>query len=105
MHNEFDSKGMISVAIVLLTHKMTAVFEADRFSKKEITPDMICDEIDCIGFGATLSGMTEISLESSKQSSKTLAMSQNQQSSDQENSNDSIDSARIRGEDSDSDIF
>ena len=68
MHSEFDSKGMISVAIVLLTHKMTAVFEADKFSKKEITPDMICDEIDCIGFGATLSGMTEISLESSKRS-------------------------------------
>ena len=61
MHNEFDGKGMVSVAIVLLTHKMTATFEAKRFSKKEVTPDMICDEIDMIGFEAELAGMTEIS--------------------------------------------
>ena len=77
MHNEFDSKGMKSVAIILLTHKMTAVFEADKFSKKEITPDMICDEIDMIGFGAALSGMSEISVESTKQSSKVLEFSHN----------------------------
>ena len=60
MHNEFDKKGMVSVSIVLLTHKMTAVFEAEKFSRKEVTPEIICDEIDCIGFGAKLSSMSEI---------------------------------------------
>ena len=54
------------MSIVLLTHKMNVVFEAVKFSKKEITPEMICEMIDCIGFGAKLSGMSEMSAESSK---------------------------------------
>ena len=61
MHNSYDSKGMKSVAIVLLTHKMTVVFDADSFLTKKVTPEMICDEIDMIGFGAELNGMVEIS--------------------------------------------
>ena len=63
MHNEFDAKGMKSVAIVLLTHKMKAVFIASSFATKKVTPDIICEEIDMIGFGAELIGMVEISAE------------------------------------------
>ena len=63
MHNEFDAKGMKSVAIVLLTHKMTATFEAKSFNTKQVTPEMICDEVEMIGFDAELAGITEIGAE------------------------------------------
>ena len=32
MHNSFDAKGMASVSIVLLTHKMVASFPQELFS-------------------------------------------------------------------------
>ena len=70
MHNEFDSKGMRSVAIVLLTHKMTTVFDASSFTTKKVTPEMICDEIDMIGFGAELNGVVEISAEDNETNKK-----------------------------------
>ena len=63
MHNEFDSKGMKSVAIVLLTHKMTATFESRSFTTKLVTPQIVCDEVEMIGFEAELAGITEISPE------------------------------------------
>ena len=61
MHTEFDKKGMISVTIVLLTHKMMLKFEAERYTSKEVTPDMIVDEVEMIGFDCELSGIKEIS--------------------------------------------
>ena len=38
MHNSFDSKGMTSVSIVLLTHKMLATFPINVFEEKTVTP-------------------------------------------------------------------
>ena len=66
MHNEFDNKGMVSVIIVLLTHKMMVKFEAERYTSKEITPDIIVDEVEMIGFDCELSGIKEISSEESE---------------------------------------
>ena len=60
MHNEFDSKGMVSVCIVLLTHKMTIKFKNSVFEKKIVTPTMICDEVEMIGFDCELLGINEI---------------------------------------------
>ena len=93
MHNEFDSKGMKSVAIVLLTHKMTAVFDANSFQTKKVTPEMICDEIDMIGFGAELNGMVEISAEDNAPNKKRMVKK------DLSASYNSVDSARMRGDD------
>ena len=70
---------------------------------------MICDEIDMIGFDAELAGMTEISAEDLQPTrpSKLLKLrgKQNSEISDSFASNYSIDSAKIRGEDSDEEIF
>ena len=60
MHNEFDSKGMISVCIVLLTHKMTLQLKSEVFNSKTVTPEMICDEVEMIGFECELLGISEI---------------------------------------------
>ena len=101
MHNEFDSKGMKSVAIVLLTHKMTTVFDASSFTTKKVTPEMICDEIDMIGFGAELNGMVEISAEDNQPNKKHKI----QINKDLASSFASIDSAKMRGEESDNEIM
>ena len=101
MHNEFDSKGMRSVAIVLLTHKMTTVFDASSFTTKKVTPEMICDEIDMIGFGAELNGMVEISAEDNQPNKKHKI----QINKDLASSFASIDSAKMRGEESDNEIM
>ena len=42
MHNSFDKKEMISVSIVLLTHKMIATFPQRVFLEKTVTPEIIC---------------------------------------------------------------
>ena len=97
MHNEFDAKGLKSVAIVLLTHKMKAVFIASSFATKKVTPDIICEEIDMIGFGAELIGMVEISAEDNQPQRK-LKIEADRGLCD---SFASYNSARMRGEDSD----
>jgi len=101
MHNEYDSKGMISVTIVLLTHKMTAQFEAVRFNSKEITPDMICDEVEMVGFDCELAGITEISPEDLQPVSLLLKgrPSVKGELGLSFQSDYSLDSARVRGED------
>ena len=89
MHNSFDAKGMQSVSIILLTHKMQAKFPQFAFESKLITPQVICDCVEMIGFGCELLGMAEISHEQRKnfnQMGKSLSES-------------SLDSVKIRGED------
>jgi len=63
MHNEFDQKGLKSVSIALLTHKMQTTFHSSVFERKEVTPDLICEEIDCIGFGCELLTITELTMQ------------------------------------------
>ena len=60
MHNSFDKKEMVSVSIVLLTHKMIATFPQRVFTEKTVTPESICSAVFMIGFGCSLLGMTEI---------------------------------------------
>lgn len=60
MHTEFDSKKMKECQIALLTHKMNLTFAASVFLSKEVTPEMICDEVEMIGFGCELLNMLEM---------------------------------------------
>ena len=57
MHTEFDGKGMTKVEIVLLTCKMTATFDARVFKDKTVTPDVVCEEVEMIGFECSLTGI------------------------------------------------
>ena len=60
IHNEFDKKSLITVSIVLLTNKMFCTFESHVFKDKHVTPEMICDEVDMIGFECQLISITEM---------------------------------------------
>jgi cation transport ATPase len=60
MHNEFSKKGMLDVSIALLTHKMMVSFQEKIIIDKTVTPEMICDEVECIGFGCELLEIIEI---------------------------------------------
>ena len=60
IHNEFDKKSLISVSIVLLTNKMFCTFDAHVFKDKEVTPEMVCEEVDGIGFECGLISITEM---------------------------------------------
>ena len=59
MKKEFSTKGMTDVQIALLTHKMTITFEANYFLDKRVTPDMICEEVECVGFDCELLSILE----------------------------------------------
>ena len=61
MHSQFDTKGMTKVSIVLLTHKMQTIFHKKFFDDKIVTPEMICEKVDCVGFGCEFLAMNEIS--------------------------------------------
>ena len=54
MNTEYSAKGLISVQIALLTHKMRIVFDADEFHAHNLTPELIKEEVEMIGFGAEL---------------------------------------------------
>jgi copper chaperone CopZ len=60
MHNEFDSRKMISVSMVLLTNKMFCTFAADVLHDKIVTPEMICEEVEMIGFDCALLSIAEM---------------------------------------------
>jgi hypothetical protein len=60
MNEEFSSKQLVSVTIILLTHKMVATFEASVFHDKQVTPEMVCEVIESIGFNCTLVSITEL---------------------------------------------
>ena len=60
IHNEFDKKSLVTVSIVLLTNKMFCTFEAHVFNDKKVTPEMICEEVDMIGFECCLISITEM---------------------------------------------
>jgi cation transport ATPase len=59
MTAEFQYKGMISVQIALLTHKMRIVFDQDEFKKHNITAELVKDEVEMVGFSAELLEMIE----------------------------------------------
>jgi hypothetical protein len=59
--NEFTSKGLLKRNVGLLTHKMQLTFKQDAFISRKITPEMICSEIDDIGFGCELLSIVEVS--------------------------------------------
>ena len=73
---------------------MTAIFETAKFTSKEVTPDMICDEVEMIGFDCELSGITEISAED-------LLPNRRLSVKRRDSTDRSIDSAKVRGEDDD----
>jgi len=52
MKKEFKNKGLKNVQIALLTHKMRIEFNQEGFTKNHLTPDLIKDEIEMVGFGA-----------------------------------------------------
>lgn len=89
MHNSWDSKGLAKVSIVLLTHKMVATFPQAVFDEKTVTPAMICDNVEMIGFGCELLGMTEISEQ----------LRVNLKEDGRMMSESSLDSRKIRGDD------
>ena len=60
IHNEFDKKCMVSVTIILLTNKMYCTFESHVFNDKKVTPEIICEEVDMIGFECHLISITEM---------------------------------------------
>ena len=59
MTAEFHPKGLLSVQIALLTHKMRMVFNADSYTSHSISPELISDEVDMVGFSAELLEMIE----------------------------------------------
>ena len=54
MTGEYESKGLISVQIALLTHKMRIVFNYDLYTSNALTPEIIKDEVEMVGFSADL---------------------------------------------------
>ena len=58
MHSKYDSQGMKSVAIVLLTHKMTATFDSNE-DVERVNPEKICQSVLSIGFGCSLLRISE----------------------------------------------
>ena len=105
MHNEFDGKGMVSVTIVLLTHKMFAQFEASRFESKEVTPELIVDEVEMIGFDCELTGITEISQEDMEPEHRPSRDMKNGEISSSFNSEFSIDRNKLVGQEDDEEVL
>ena len=66
MASEFTAKKMTECTIALLTHKMTVTFKGSAFIDKIVSPEMICDEIDMVGFECSLISITEINQEELK---------------------------------------
>jgi len=60
MKKEFGPKKMVEINVALLCHKMTASFNESAFIDKIVTPEMICEEIDMIGFECELISITEV---------------------------------------------
>lgn len=60
IHKNFDGRHLVTVSIVLLTNKMFCTFEAHVFHDKVVTPEMVCEEVDGIGFECQLISITEM---------------------------------------------
>ena len=84
-HAQYDEKELKSVTIVLLVHKLIAVFPQRVFSSRAVTPQAICEFVTGIGFACELLGMAEISEDRDKTKRGGLERA------------DSSDSLRIRG--------
>lgn len=59
MKGEYEEKGLVSVQIALLTHKMRMVFYHEEFKKHRLSADLIKDEVEMVGFSAELLEMIE----------------------------------------------
>jgi cation transport ATPase len=66
MKSEFTGKKMTECAIALLTHKMSVTFKQSAFNEKMVSPQIICDEVEMIGFTCSLLSITEINAEAFK---------------------------------------
>ena len=64
---------------------------------------MICDEVEMIGFDCELAGITEISPEDQQPAARLMKVKN--AGNDSFASNFSLDSAKVRGEDNEEDIF
>jgi hypothetical protein len=51
---------MVEINVALLCHKMTVSFPQSAFIDKIVTPEIICEEIDMIGFECELISITEV---------------------------------------------
>ena len=60
MKKEFGPKQMVEINVALLCHKMTVSFNQSAFIDKIVTPEIICEEIDMIGFVCELISITEV---------------------------------------------
>lgn len=49
-----SDKGLVSVQIALLTHKMRIIFDKQKYDELNITPEMIKEDIEMVGFSADL---------------------------------------------------
>jgi cation transport ATPase len=54
MEREFKQKGLISVQIALLTHKMRMVFYLNDYKLNKLCPQSIMEEVEMVGFSAEL---------------------------------------------------
>ena len=69
MHKQFDSKDLVSASIVLLTHKMTAVFQRQA-QGKIVDAEEVCQAVLAIGFGCKLLLVNELTNEKKAANSK-----------------------------------
>lgn len=68
MHSEFDSKSLLEFSIALLTHKMQMTFVQTALAEFAITPQVICDEIEMIGFECSVISITNVNAKAFKRS-------------------------------------
>lgn len=59
MNKEYGDKGLLSVQIALLTHKMRIEFDQKLYVEHGLTPSKIIEEVETVGFGAELLEMIE----------------------------------------------
>ena len=69
MHKQFDSKDLVSASIVLLTHKMTAVFQRQA-QGQIVDAEEVCQAVLAIGFGCKLLLVNELTNEKKAANSK-----------------------------------
>jgi hypothetical protein len=50
--SEYSVKGLKTVQIALLTHKMKVIFSMKGYIEHKMSPDLIKDEVEMVGFGA-----------------------------------------------------
>jgi len=59
MTSEFEEKGLLKVAIALLTHKMRIVFNSQNYARHSLSPEQIKEAVEMVGFSAELLDIIE----------------------------------------------